>query len=170
MRSAGRTENERVSTRIASYWDAAGFTFPGVGEAWSAVFISFVVRQAALAKFFKFHKRHTQYLSDSKTAKVNGDATRAYWAVRLSERKLQLGDLVGAYRNGNGCGSAVRTYDSLPGDFCSHCDVVVSIRGDKAYTIGGNVDQTVRVSEVPLTPDGKAKTGGKRITIMAKNS
>ncbi len=161
-------------TRIREYWLSflqlpPGENPPPVSEPWSAAFISFVVKQANLTKFFEFSGRHTTYLSDSKRAKLAGDATRAYWAVRLSERVLKVGDLVGAYRTGGVCGSAVKTYDSLPGDFCSHCDLVVSIGNGKAITIGGNVGNTVKVTEVPLTSSGRAAEGGKRIAVMARN-
>jgi hypothetical protein len=156
-------------TRIADYWIALNMAVQPISTAWSAAFMSFVVRQAALAKSFRFSQRHTTYLSDSKTAKINNDATRAYWAVRLGERRLQIGDLVGAFRTGGTCGSAQKTYDSLPGDFCSHCDVVVSIRNDTAFVVGGNVGDTVKLNKVPLTPAGNAAAGGKRIAVMARN-
>jgi len=77
--------------------------------------------------------------------------------------------MVGYYRTGVDCGSAVRTYDSLPGDFCSHCDVVVAIRGNIANSIGGNVSNTVKVTEVPLDTTGHAQTGHKRIVVMKRN-
>ncbi len=63
----------------------------------------------------------------------------------------------------------MRTYDSLPGDFCSHCDLVVAMRGGEAITIGGNVGNTVKVKKVPLTATGHASEGSKRIAIMARN-
>lgn len=156
--------------RIKKYWLSFSTTAQdAVSVPWSAAFISFVVKNASLSKSFAFSASHTTYMSDSKRAKLAGDSSRAYWAVRLGERKLQVGDLVGAYRTGGDCGSAVRTYDSLPGDFCSHCDLVVSIRDGKAITIGGNVSNTVKVTEVPLTTTGRAAEGSKRIAIMARN-
>jgi hypothetical protein len=153
--------------RIKSYWLSFATSAEPVGVAWSAAYISFVVRSANLPKSFKFAGRHTTYMSDGKKAKLNNDSSRAYWTVRLDERKLKVGDLVGAYRSGGDCGSAVRTYDSLPGDFCSHCDLVVAIRGDKAITLGGNLSNTVKAKEVPLTASGTVAHGGKRIAVMA---
>lgn len=155
--------------RIKSYWHSFQATAPPVSEAWSAAFISFCMKKAALELSFKFTGRHTTYLSDSKKAKLNNDASRAYWAVKLSDRVVQVGDLVGAFRTGGNCGNATKTYDSLPGDFCSHVDVVVAVRADKAWVIGGNVGNTVTFKEIPLTPTGRVKAGGKRITTMARN-
>lgn len=156
--------------RIRDYWLSFSSTaHDAVSVPWSAAFISFVVKNTNLLKSFAFAESHTTYMSDSKRAKLAGDSTRAYWAVRLNERQLQVGDLIGAYRTGGDCGSAVRTYDSLPGDFCSHCDLVVAIRSGKAITIGGNVSNTVKVTELPLTATGQATPGSKRIAIMARN-
>lgn len=157
--------------RIKAYWLSFQANAEPVSVAWSAAFISFLMKTAALSKSFKFSGRHTTYLSDSKRAFVANppDTSRAYWAVRLHERELQLGDLVGYYRTGAGCGSAVRTYDSLPGDFCAHCDLVVAIRGGTAVTIGGNVGNTVKVTEVPLDASGHVQAGSKRIVVMKRN-
>jgi hypothetical protein len=63
----------------------------------------------------------------------------------------------------------VRTYDDLPGDFCAHSDVVIAIRNGVAFTIGGNVSQTVKVKEVPLTADGKVAAGNQHIVVMKRN-
>lgn len=154
--------------RIRDYWLSFAPQAQPVSEPWSAAFISFVVGSAALPLTFAFSGRHTTYLSDGKRARVAGDASRAYWTLRLDEAPLRVGDLVGAYRTGGRCGSAVRTYDSLPGDFCSHCDLVVAVQGDKAVTLGGNLSNTVKATEVPLTADGCAASGAKRIAVMSR--
>jgi hypothetical protein len=155
--------------RIDAYWRAVPLTPEPVSVAWSAVFISFIVRTAAITKSFKFSQRHTTYFSDSKRAFLNQDASKAFWAVRLNDRVVEVGDLVGYYRTGGDCGSRIRTYDDLPGDFCSHSDVVVAIKNGIAFTIGGNVSQTVKVKEVPLTPEGKVAPGNQRIVVMKRN-
>jgi Uncharacterized protein conserved in bacteria (DUF2272) len=155
--------------RIADYWRALGMQPQPISTAWSAAFISFVMRQAALTRSFRFSQRHTTYFSDSKTAFLNADASRAYWAVRLADRVLQVGDLVGYSRIGGDCGTTHHDYDDLPGDFCSHSDVVVSIRGGVATTIGGNVGNTVKVKDVPLTAAGRVAVGNRRILTMARN-
>lgn len=170
---ARHEEHPDSRLRIADYWlstpNEDDDQSDAVNVAWSAAFISFIVKNANLSKSFRLAGRHTTYLSDSKRARLNNDTSRAYWVVRLSERRLQIGDLVGGYRTGPGCSSSVKTYDSLPGDFCSHCDLVVAIRDGKAITIGGNVGNTVKVTEVPLTATGRAAEGRKRITVMARN-
>jgi len=164
-------EHPLSQERIKSYWHSFQAHAEPVSVAWSAAFVSFCMKKADLNLSFKFAGRHTTYLSDSKIAKLNNDASRAYWAVRLSERVLKVGDLVGAFRTipVSVCGSATRTYDSLPGDFCSHVDVVVAVREGVAFAIGGNVGNTVTFKEIPLTPNGRVRAGNKRITTMARN-
>lgn len=154
--------------RIRDYWLSFASQAQPVSEPWSAAFVSFVVGSAALPLSFAFSGRHTTYLSDSKRARLAGDTRRAYWALRLDEAPLRVGDLVGAYRTGRGCGTAVRTYDSLPGDFCSHCDLVVAVRGDRAVMLGGNLSNTVRATEVPLTATGHAAAGARRIAVLSR--
>ncbi|MET0624562.1 MAG: DUF2272 domain-containing protein [Pyrinomonadaceae bacterium] len=163
-------ENHPLSReRIKTYWLSFQDHAEPVSVAWSAAFISSCMKKADLSLSFKFSGRHTTYLSDSKRAKLSNDSSRAYWAVKLGERVVKVGDLVGAFRTGGACGTATKTYDSLPGDFCSHVDVVVAVRADKALAIGGNVGNTVTFKEIPLTPAGRVKAGNKRITTMARN-
>ena len=159
----------RSKERIRAFWLSFQDTAEPVSVAWSAAFVSFCMKNANLDLSFKFAGRHTTYLSDSKAAKLASDASRAYWAVRLSERKIKVGDLVAASRTGMGCGTAVRTYDDLPGDFCSHCDVVVAVRDGKSLAIGGNVGNTVKSKTIPLTAAGRVETGARRFAVMARN-
>lgn len=164
-------EHPLSQERIKTYWLSFQSTAEPVSVAWSAAFVSFCMKKAELNLSFRFAGRHTTYLSDSKIAKLNNDASRAYWAVRLGERVVRVGDLVGAFRTipPQTCGTATRTYDSLPGDFCSHVDVVVAVRPDRVMAIGGNVGNTVMFKEIPLTPNGRVRAGNKRITTMARN-
>lgn len=154
--------------QIKGYWLSFQATANPVSVPWSAAFISFIVERANLTKSFKFAGAHTTYFSDSKTARLAGDTSRAYWAFPLDERILEVGDLIGYFRIGGICGSASHGYDDLPGSFCSHSDIVVAIR-DRAITIGGNVSNTVKVTEVPLTATGSVAPGNKRILIMKRN-
>ena len=166
-----RKETDTASrARIKIYWQSFGtYAPPADEEPWSAAFISFVVKRAALPKSFKFAGRHTTYLSDSKLAALAHDASFAYWAVPLATAALRVGDLVAAYRTGVNCGYGARTYDSLPGDFCSHCDVVVAIRKGVAHVVGGNVAQSVASKDIRLDAGGKLPAGQQRIALMARN-
>lgn len=45
----------------------------------------------------------------------------------------------------------------------------MAARPDKVVVIGGNVGDTVMFNEIPLTPTGRVRAGGKRITTMGRN-
>lgn len=154
--------------RIAMYWAPLGESHDAQAVPWSAAFISFVVREAALARSFKFSGRHTTYLSDSKRARLAQDDSRAWWTQRLEEAPLRVGDMVAGYRTGGDCGQAVRTYDSLPGDFCAHCDIVVGVGPGRALAIGGNVGNTVKVTEIALDEAGCVQPLAKRFAILSR--
>ena len=51
-------------------------------------------------------------------------------------------------------------YDDLPaGQFPAHCDIVVdSAVIGQISVVGGNVDDTVTLTHVPVTPDGRLAT------------
>ncbi len=153
--------------RVKDYWTALQTT-NACSVAWSAAFISFVVRQANLGMKFKFAGRHTEYLADSKKALQQGDATRAYWCHPLDASPVQIGDLVAAWRSGGDCPAGPFGYEDIGRDFCSHCDLIVAVRGATALGIGGNVSNTVKVSEFELDAGGKLQPIKNRIALMKR--
>jgi len=53
-----RENQPPLSQQIPNYWTGIGLTFPGVSVAWSAVFVSWCVKQAgATAQQFRFAQR-----------------------------------------------------------------------------------------------------------------
>ena len=76
----------------------------------------------------------------------------------LNEKKLELGDLV-CYARQDGV-----TYNTT-GSYASHCDIVVSIDGNSADGIGGNVSDTVSKKKIPLV-NGFVKEGDKRFVLI----
>lgn len=56
--------DEPLSSQIKKYWQAVGQPFPGVEIPWSAVFISFCVKQAgATAAEFEFSAQHSVFVN-----------------------------------------------------------------------------------------------------------
>ena len=49
------------------------------------------------------------------------------------------------------------TFEVLPtaGRFAGHCDIVVGRKGGELDVIGGNVDNAVTLTPVPITGDGR---------------
>jgi hypothetical protein len=58
------SENDSpLREQIEKYWTDLGFSFPGVGEPWSAVFVCWCPHTAgATAQEFQFNAQHSQYV------------------------------------------------------------------------------------------------------------
>jgi hypothetical protein len=79
---------------------------------------------------------------------------------------LEIGDIVSKPRQ-NGV-----SYNSK-GAYKSHSDVVVDIKDGYADTIGGNIGNSVSLTKVPLTSDGKidnSKVSGYKYFVVIKNN
>jgi hypothetical protein len=145
-----------------------GFRAAIVDTAWSAAFVSYVVRQSGVAgNAFQFSNAHRAYIYDAFATSAAEFAKqpdgRVYRACPLTATRPRVGDLIcqqrepalngasdGAVREriraeldgGAGAGSVRRT----------HCEVVahVDARARKVYTIGGNVNQAVSARKLNL--------------------
>jgi hypothetical protein len=154
------TESSMYAT-IKKYWDSIGWNesqWSPSGTAWSSAFISYIMKKSkATEDEFKFASSHSQYITKAiANRKENGKGFKGY---KIDEKKVELGDLV-CYARQDGV-----TYDTT-GSYNSHCDLVVEIDGDNAYSIGGNVSDSVTKSTIPLTSDGYAKAGNRRFVVI----
>ena len=131
--------------------DATGAVFPAHEDAnfaWSAAFISYVMRVAGAGTRFPYAESHSTYIN---LAASGGNASlRAYAPQSYAPA---LGDLI---CEGRGRSAALRFAD-LPtaSPFPSHCDIVVGIRPGLLSVIGGNVDDAVTQKHVPVGADGR---------------
>ncbi|MDQ2801939.1 MAG: DUF2272 domain-containing protein [Pseudomonadota bacterium] len=135
--------------------DEQGVTFPASDDAsyaWSAAFISYVMRIAGAGPHFPYSAAHADYINIAKQQKLGQVSGWLVTAERPSDYAPQPGDLICMSR---GPGRAV-TYDDLPdGHFPAHCDIVVTAAPGVISVIGGNVDDAVTLKHVPVTGDGK---------------
>lgn len=154
--------------RIGEYWwngldlasDESGWTgrhdglgreFPAEQDgtfAWSAAFVSYVMRVSGAGRHFPYAPDHAEYIN---AARRGGN-----WVV-VAERPERYapepGDLVCRARSR---ATGLR-FDDLPAPrFPSHCDIVVSAPANGAIAvIGGNVANTVGRRFFPVDPDGR---------------
>jgi len=139
--------------------DAQGQVFPADQDgnyAWSAAFISYVMRIAGAGPHFPYAADHADYINIAKQMATGATSGWYITAERPSAYAPQPGDLICMGRGK----AASLTYDDLPaGLFPAHCDIVVdtSVPGQIAV-IGGNVDDAVTMKHVPVTADGKLAT------------
>ena len=116
--------------------------------AWSAAFISYVMRLAGAGGSFPYSATHADYID----AAARRDRGVALTAERVTTYPPQQGDLICAWR-----GRTPVTFDELPTPdrFPSHCDIVVGNKPGELDVIGGNVDNAVTMKPVPITADGR---------------
>jgi hypothetical protein len=142
--------------------DNFGAEFPASmdGEyAWSAAFISYVMRIAGAGRQFPYSPSHWTYIDAALRA------PSLYAAGRPEIAAPRPGDLICAGR----ARDRVLRYDDLPaGPYLSHCDIVVAAApinstSGQLSVIGGNVDDAVTMKHVPVTMDGKLATADGRV-------
>ncbi len=118
--------------------------------AWSAAFISYVMRMAGAGSSFPYSETHSDYI-DEAAAHTPGVALIA---ERVQDYAPQLGDLICLWR-----GARPVTFEELPaGRFPGHCDIVVGMKPGQLQVIGGNVDNAVAMKYIPVTADGHLAT------------
>jgi hypothetical protein len=121
--------------------------------AWSAAFISYVMRTAGAGARFPYAPSHYAYINIAKEMTLGRTSGWAVMAETVNGYAPAPGDLI--------CYSRERyklTYEKLPRRrFIAHCDIVVALDPGKAQisVIGGNVDHTVTMKHVPVSTDGR---------------
>ena len=130
--------------------DAAGHVFPADEDerfAWSAAFVSYVMRLAGAGDRFPYGPAHNRYINIA----VTGDAAR--WAVAAAAPDAYApvaGDLICFSRTPRPLAFA----DLPAGRFPAHCDLVVGTEPGLLDVVGGDVDDAVTLKHVPVTPAG----------------
>jgi hypothetical protein len=145
--------------RRSSLWtgkhDADGSEFSaGQSEyfAWSAAFISYVMRMAGAGDGFPYAPSHYAYINAAARQALGQEQGWVITARRPSEYAPALGDIICTGRE-----QAKRMrFDRLPArPFPAHCDIVVATTPvGQLSVVGGNVDDAVTMKHVPVTTDG----------------
>ena len=115
--------------------------------AWSAAFISYVMRVSGAGDRFAYAPNHSTYIN----AAVSGSST----GLRAQDPAIyppRTGDLICA---GRGSARNLR-YANLPtaGGFPAHCAIVAGSAPNQISVIGGNVDDAVALTHVPVGAGG----------------
>jgi hypothetical protein len=162
-----RENQEPLSTQIKAYWRGIGLSFPGVGEAWSAVFVSWCVKTAgATGTQFKFASAHSRFVH---AAIANAQSNSGvFHGRRPSEYVPKIGDILHNNRAGNHFDF---DFAKANKQYKSHSAIVIEVgtdnRGRYLRTIGGNEADSVGMKEVRLTARGFVKnTDGLYISIV----
>ncbi len=149
-----RQANGRIL--VAKYWrEGLGITYSDdqLGNAtfqddhpWSAALVSYVMRDAGAGDDFNYASSHYGYLHVAINNRKRNLPVICK-AYRLSERTVEVGDIVVATRADSGA-----TYDNPWGtNGKSHGDIITSVvAGDHVRTIGGNVHDNVDAKHLTI--------------------
>jgi hypothetical protein len=138
--------------------DADGTEFPAGQDgnyAWSAAFISYVMRTAGAGPRFPYGISHSDYINVGAQMALN--QTSGYVVVSQAPGVYapRLGDLICL---GRGAAGRLK-YSNLPtGKFPGHCDIVVARAPGELSVLGGNVDDAVTMKHIPTTAAGMIAT------------
>jgi hypothetical protein len=119
--------------------------------AWSAAFISFVMRMAGAGPAFPYSESHSVYINAAIEQTLNQTNQYAIQGEPPNAYAPQPGDLICTGR-----GRAEKlTYAQLPAPrFTAHCGIVIAKTVDQISIIGGNVEDAVALTHVPVTAAG----------------
>ena len=129
-----------------------------IRTAWSAAFISYIMKLAGAGKNFKYSLRHSDYIVNSINNKKQNKGT--FKGYKPSEVQVELGDLV-CYARQDGV-----NYNTV-GNYAGHCDIVTKIDNDKVEVIGGNISNSVSKSTYKLS---NGKINDSKIFVVIKNN
>jgi len=148
------SENDPLaSQRIEEYFQSFGEDY--TGQYWSAAFISWVMGEAGAGDQFNYSQLHADYLNQAIEDKESG-SDAAFIGHKTDEYSLQVGDLIGANREGEEEGEITVTYDTAPDySYYSHADIVVATRPGEIDVIGGNVGDSVSLKTYTVDPEGR---------------
>lgn len=160
---------------VREMWAAIGQPYDGRSRypngdevPWSAAFISWVVRKAGKAYAnFQFDASHSVFVNNAIKARVTGRLDKPFWGYSITEMKPEIGDIIQRNRGG---GNYSFSYAENHAQYKSHSDIVVEVTPDVVRVLGGNVDDSVRLSgglqEYALTEEGYLKSGQGIIALL----
>lgn len=166
-----RETDDGAWQRIGVYWKRLGgpysqLTGKNTAWPWSAAFISFVMGTAGAGSRFMYSASHSTYINDAIKRRNENNKDGAFFAYQVNEQPLRPGDLLGYWRGQN----EVNFESALDfGSYPSHTDIVVSVSGQSAFLIGGNVSNGVTRTEVKTTPSGMLADTRKPWFIVMRN-
>lgn len=137
-----------MRSALTKYWQAGEASDYGYSAAWSAAFISYLMKQAGAGSEFPYAVSHSTYI---RKAVDNRNAGKRFGLVayKPGERQPKIGDLICYPRQSGITFETDHAYDS-------HCDIVVAINkaANQVITIGGNVSNSVSKTIYPLNEKG----------------
>jgi hypothetical protein len=156
IKPVGLWEDDRLgSKRVAEYWRVLDPDSKRTGfdcaDPWSAAFVSWVmIRSGVDPEQFTRSAAHRDYL---RTIVAHADDPDFKFRPRSPQDYApKPGDII---CRGRGSTRDIADFHALPADAALHCDIVLSNEGGKLESVGGNVRQSVSLSEREVDATGK---------------
>lgn len=162
-----RENQEPLLSQVEQYWKATVGGFPGINEPWSAVFISWCVKQAgATSNEFTFASGHSVFVFHAIANTKN--QTGVFHGRNPGEYAPKVGDILQNNRLKNSFDFA---YASTHKNYKSHSAIVIETGSDQKgrylRTVGGNENDSVGMKEVRLNKNGIViNTTGLYISVI----
>jgi hypothetical protein len=159
-----------LTEQIRRYWTELGLPSPGVATPWSAVFVSWCVKQAGVTRNeFVFAAQHSEFVFAAIQNKTQGRGVFRGFDPR--EYAPKVGDVVQNNRAGNAFDYA---YAAAHRAYPSHSAIVVEagtdVQGRYVRTVGGNESNSVRSRTLRLGDDGRLVDPGGRYICVVQNA
>ena len=164
-RGSGKEYKSPFASYVEEMWKSIGIEDrDGTDQqfAWSAAFISFVVRKAGGYNGFLFSARHSKYVNQAIQKRLNNE-DNPFWGFRISEHKVQPGDMVCRWRTNQISFDFASSNDDYP----SHCDIVVAVEKDFVFTLGGNVSNSFSRTDYKIDARGFLTGEGNVYAVLS---
>lgn len=151
-----------MASALRDYWTGLGLSTSDANQrianrtAWSAAFVSWVMREAGAGAAFGYSAAHRVYVGAGKAARSAGDQSR-FQSFRVSEATPEPGDVIVADRFNDAGACAGTTFDNVDNgtEWPTHGDIVVSRSGVTIEVVGGNVSDSVKRKTLTLDAAGR---------------
>ena len=141
---------------LTKYWASVNLPLQPTSIAWSAAFISYIADNLLTSD-----QSHIGYARSAYRDRVN-KVKGKYWAYKPSEiSKVKKGDILIKRRSGSE--ASWNDVTSNTGFIPTHGDIVIEVTNAVAKTLGGNVSNSVSVTNYPLYG---GKPGSDVFTIL----
>jgi hypothetical protein len=161
-----------LASRVLDYFKLVGrpdITDPSA-EPWSAAFISFVMKTAGAAPTdFPISQNHARYILAGLANRMRNRMNAPIVYFDRNEMAPKVGDLVGLSRT-----AQVRNRADLerllPDTFFpSHTDLVVALSPGRIQTIGGNLSDSIRTTNIRTDSQGRIDPSDQHFFVLQLN-
>jgi hypothetical protein len=136
-----------------------------IDNPWSGAFISYVMKSAGFNRSeFALNDGHIRYIKPAFAATLAGKHNEAndyaFTAQNPLSTRISVGDLICYAREGRyvygvrGFNDWLMVHYNDDRSLKTHCDIVVGVAKNRAYSIGGNVAQSVTMRQLNLNSKG----------------